>query len=103
MDEPRSDEPQPGGQRSDGQRSDGQRSAGQRSAGQRSGGRGPDEPLPGERLPGTLSEADRRRLDAVFGDVLPATTSDERGPEAAPRDPDADLLADRPPHHDRGS
>jgi hypothetical protein len=47
----------------------------------------------------------RRRLDEVFGDVLPATTNDERDD----RDPgydgrgdaDADLLADRPPHHDR--
>lgn len=42
----------------------------------------------------------RRRLDEVFGDVLPSTTSDERdgdGPDAA----DEQLLADRPPHHDR--
>lgn len=43
----------------------------------------------------------RRRLEEVFGDVLPATTSDERDPEPPERDPDADLLADRPPHHDR--
>jgi hypothetical protein len=45
----------------------------------------------------------RRRLDEVFGDVLPATTSDERGDDDAPA-PDAGeerLLADRPPHHDR--
>lgn len=42
-----------------------------------------------------------RRLDAVFGDVLPDTTADERDPEATEHDPDADLLADRPPHHDR--
>ncbi|MCX6465472.1 MAG: hypothetical protein NTW05_18030 [Pseudonocardiales bacterium] len=53
--------------------------------------------------PGELPEELRRRLDAVFGDVLPSTTSDEREPEAPERDPDADLLADRPPHHDRGA
>ncbi|MDN5751317.1 MAG: hypothetical protein L0H64_22910 [Pseudonocardia sp.] len=69
----------------------------------------PDEPQPDEPQPepdgrraATLSEADRRRIDAVFGDVLPSTTSDERGPGSAPEDPDAALLADRPPHHDRG-
>jgi hypothetical protein len=46
----------------------------------------------------------RRKLDAIFGDVLPDTTRDERTPEHPddrPRDTDADLLADRPPHHDR--
>ncbi|WP_300007614.1 hypothetical protein [Pseudonocardia sp.] len=54
------------------------------------------EPGPAE----PLSEAQRRRLAEVFGDVLPDTTADERDP-ASPEDPDADLLADRPPHHDR--
>ncbi len=42
----------------------------------------------------------RRRLDSVFGDVLPDTTADEREPGGA-GDPDEQLLADRPPHHDR--
>ncbi len=45
----------------------------------------------------------RRRLDEVFGDVLPTTTRDEQDdptPQDVDRD-DADLLADRPPHHDR--
>jgi hypothetical protein len=42
----------------------------------------------------------RRRLDEVFGDVLPSTTSDERDDEP-PRTTDEALLADRPPHHDR--
>ena len=44
----------------------------------------------------------RRRLDEVFGDVLPATTRDERD-DGEPERPstDDDLLADRPPHHDR--
>jgi len=43
----------------------------------------------------------RRRLEAIFGDVLPETTSDERDPE--PRDDespgDAWLRAQVPPHH----
>lgn len=50
-----------------------------------------------------LTPEQRRRLDAVFGDVLPDTTADEREPGAPERDADADLLADRPPHHDRGA
>jgi hypothetical protein len=46
----------------------------------------------------------RRRLAAVFGDVLPETTSDERDPEGLPldggEDPgDAWLRAQVPPHH----
>ncbi|MGI5126049.1 hypothetical protein ACQEVB_04460 [Pseudonocardia sp. CA-107938] len=46
----------------------------------------------------------RRKLDAIFGDTMPDTTRDEREvehPDDRPRDTDADLLADRPPHHDR--
>ncbi len=45
----------------------------------------------------------RRRLDAVFGDVLPETTSDERDPDVS-RDEDG-AAKDRwlrrqvPPHH----
>ena len=42
----------------------------------------------------------RRRLDEVFGDVLPDVTRDERD-EHRPSNDDA-LLDDRPPHHDRG-
>lgn len=44
-----------------------------------------------------------RRLAEVFGDVLPSTTADERDDRdrAGEPDPDAQLLADRPPHHDR--
>ena len=43
----------------------------------------------------------RRRLAAVFGDVLPETTSDERDPESAPDQDgtDAWLHAQVPPHH----
>lgn len=43
----------------------------------------------------------KRRLEAVFGDVLPDTTSDERDPGSDPR-PDAGdewLRAQVPPHH----
>jgi hypothetical protein len=60
---------------------------------------GPAEP-PG---PVPLSAEARRRLAEVFGDVLPATTADERDDRdrATDPDPDARLLADRPPHHDR--
>ena len=44
----------------------------------------------------------RARLDAVFGDVLPDTTSDERDPGTSPADDDAGdawLRAQVPPHH----
>jgi hypothetical protein len=45
-------------------------------------------------------EERRRRLDAVFGDVLPDTTSDEREPERPEGDQDDDwYLRNRPPHH----
>jgi hypothetical protein len=50
-----------------------------------------------------LPDQVRRRLDEVFGEVLPDTTSDERDnrPEAGAGE--AELLANRPPHHeDRG-
>jgi len=44
----------------------------------------------------------RRRpdLDEIFGDVLPATTSDERDPEPPAQDDDW-YHQNRPPHHDR--
>lgn len=48
----------------------------------------------------------RRRLQAVFGDVLPETTSDERAQQGerdavrdGERDGDAWLRAQVPPHH----
>ena len=44
----------------------------------------------------------RARLDAVFGDVLPETTSDERDPGTSRGDDDrgdAWLRAQVPPHH----
>ncbi|PRX50051.1 hypothetical protein B0I33_102168 [Prauserella shujinwangii] len=42
---------------------------------------------------------DRRRLDDVFGDVLPETTSDEREQAARPAEADDWFLENRPPHH----
>lgn len=58
----------------------------------------PERPAPHRRA----SPALQRRLDAIFGDVLPETTRDERDDRELPG-PSADdvLLADRPPHHDR--
>jgi hypothetical protein len=47
-----------------------------------------------------MPEPLRRRLDEVFGDVLPSTTSDERD-DRPDRGDDAELLANRPPHHDQ--
>jgi hypothetical protein len=48
-------------------------------------------------------EAERkRRLDEVFGDVLPETTTDERDPESPDADESArdDWFRDQvPPHH----
>jgi hypothetical protein len=41
----------------------------------------------------------RRRLAEVFGDVLPETTSDERGSAAPEGDRDAWYVENRPPHH----
>jgi hypothetical protein len=45
--------------------------------------------------------ARRRRLDRIFGEVLPEVTGDERNPEVAPESSDADrwYLENRPPHH----
>jgi hypothetical protein len=48
-----------------------------------------------------LPDPVRRRLDEVFGEVLPATTSDERDDRPHTGDDDSELLANRPPHHDR--
>ena len=51
-----------------------------------------------------LPESVRRRLEQVFGEVLPDTTGDERDDGGERADAEAagerELLADRPPHHD---
>ena len=52
--------------------------------------------------PETETEAERRRrLDRVFGDVLPETTSDEREPgeDAESRSAEEWLKRQVPPHH----
>ena len=51
---------------------------------------------------GEIPDRVRRRLDEVFGEVLPSTTNDERDERDrdVASDSDADLLANRPPHHD---
>jgi hypothetical protein len=63
-----------------------------------------DEPDPAE--PATQPESEwarRRRLAAVFGDVLPETTSDEReqtAGESRPENSGEAWLKDQvPPHH----
>jgi hypothetical protein len=54
--------------------------------------------------PAELPDDVRRRLDAVFGDVLPEITRDEvaeGADDARARQDDEWLRANRPPHHDR--
>ena len=51
-----------------------------------------------------LPERVRRRLDEVFGDVLPEVTRDEttEAPDDPPPMPDDEWhRANRPPHHDQ--
>ena len=50
--------------------------------------------------PVLTDEERRRRRAAVFGDVLPETTEDERDPEAEPGNASEDWLRRQvPPHH----
>jgi len=44
--------------------------------------------------------AERQRLDEIFGDVLPETTTDERDDERADEQ-ESWYERNRPPHHDR--
>lgn len=57
----------------------------------------PEQETPEQETP----EQRRRRLEAVFGDVLPDTTSDERDQDDVRRDGGSDAwLRDQvPPHH----
>jgi hypothetical protein len=61
-----------------------------------------DEQTPASPEPtGETDEERRRRLAAVFGDVLPDTTEDERDPEAPSDEAAQDrwLRGQVPPHH----
>ncbi|HUQ54963.1 hypothetical protein [Lentzea sp.] len=55
----------------------------------------PPQPEPA----GEDAVARRRRLAEVFGDVLPETTSDERGGGAGSDDRESWYRENRPPHH----
>ena len=57
--------------------------------------------MPGEKTPERPQERDRRKLDAIFGEVLPETTADERDPETGNHDRESWYRENRPPHHDR--
>jgi hypothetical protein len=63
----------------------------------------PEQPEPEATEPGETDWERRKRLAAVFGDVLPETTQDERDPgeaRASGEDAtDAWLRAQVPPHH----
>ncbi len=53
-----------------------------------------------ESRPTAKSAAERARLDRIFGEVLPETSSDERARgNAGGEDPDAWLRQNVPPHH----
>jgi hypothetical protein len=56
---------------------------------------------PRKTQPDESAEARRRRIAAVFGEVLPDTTADERDPEGTDDRGDGDswLRAQVPPHH----
>ncbi|WP_018683344.1 hypothetical protein [Actinokineospora enzanensis] len=63
------------------------------AAGEAGAGDGEDET--GQARP----RVSRPDLDRIFGDVLPDTTSDERGPGRDSRGTDDWYLGNRPPHH----
>jgi hypothetical protein len=61
---------------------------------------GVTESRPPEARPGRAPRR-RERIDDVFGEVLPETTSDERTRESTGGSLDSWYLENRPPHHDR--
>ena len=54
-----------------------------------------------EHNPRTGGDKRRRRVDEIFGDVLPEITSDERDDDRRTGHPDDWYRENRPPHHDR--
>jgi hypothetical protein len=68
---------------------------------------GPDEVEPTTATPvadpATSGASDtgtsQRRLDEIFGDVLPDTTRDENSARSGDNGRDEELLRDVPPHH----
>lgn len=74
-----------------------------RRAGGRSAGRPEAVRADSARAGATRADAARaRRVAEVFGEVLPAVTSDELGPGRSGGDSEAWYRENRPPHHDRG-
>lgn len=62
------------------------------------GGSGDDEPAAPQ--PPALADPVRRRLDEIFGEVLPEVTRDEKADTPdEPATGDEWLRANRPPHH----
>lgn len=57
--------------------------------------------MSGEKRDPRARSEQRRRVDEIFGDVLPDTTSDERDVERRTGLPDDWYRENRPPHHDR--
>lgn len=57
--------------------------------------------MPGQQRDPKAGSEQRRRVDEIFGDVLPETTSDERDPDRRTGLPDDWYRENRPPHHDR--
>ena len=79
----------------------GEAPAGQRPGGSPGAGGSGEAPAPGGST-SAQAPVTRRKLDEIFGDVLPSTTSDERdeGRDPAGRDHDERWYRDnRPPHH----
>jgi hypothetical protein len=65
------------------------------------GERSAEEKPAANKSPRSLSAAEAARLAAVFGEVMPSTTSDERGPDGSAGQSDSDdwLRRQVPPHH----
>ena len=57
--------------------------------------------MSGEKDRESAQEGVRRKLDAIFGEVLPETTSDERDQDTRNPDRESWYRENRPPHHDR--